>query len=239
MLGHSRASSSKRTSRSIAMVLSDMGSDDISQWCTQWHPWPLSYIFISASELFFGAQTCDPLWSKGMQGRSPVFRTVKSKSLGMDLEDVGTTFQIWQAELNLSVQTSESFRGKATLRTVHLCSSMFIYCTSLPVLRISGLILEVYQGSARQRPVHHCTTPGYGDRFGVGSVNVNEHDTMIHHEPFLASSMHHQNPSDQRDCQGTTRSEQCRVQGIRTICGHEHLWSCQKFGAFMCGAIPL
>ena len=122
---------------------------------------------------------------------------------------------------------------------VHLCSSMFIYCTSLPVLRISGLILEVYQGSARQRPVHHCTTPGYGDRFGVGSVNVNEHDTMIHHEPFLASSMHHQNPSDQRDCQGTTRSEQCRVQGIRTICGHEHLWSCQKFGAFMCGAIPL
>ena len=123
---------------------------------------------------------------------------------------------------------------------VNLCSSMFIYCTSLPVLRISDSYTWGLSGlSSGEHPVQHCTTPGYGDGFGVGSVNVNEHYIMIHHEPFLASSMHHQNPSDQRDFQGTTRSEQCRVQGIRTICSHEHLWSCQKFGAFMCGAIPL
>ena len=162
MLGHSRASSSKRTSRSIAMVLSDTGSD-----ARNGIPWPLSYIFVKRIVLWC---TCDPLWSKGMQGRSPVFRTVKSKSLGMDLEDVGTTFQIWQAELNLSVQTSESFTqspGKATLRTVHLCSSTARLCQCWGFLILT---LEVYQGSVRQRPVQHCTTPGYGDRFGVGSM---------------------------------------------------------------------
>ena len=54
----------------------------------------------------------------------PSLLLFKSKSLGMDLEDVGTTFQIWQAELNLSVQTSE-FRAALRRLHVHISAENF------------------------------------------------------------------------------------------------------------------